>query len=250
MPQGIKWEAQGVYVTLDGKIEIRQGEGGRRLTHREDSERFTLEPFSSRGKAVAWLDEQGLLPAEAPKAEEPKAEAKPAPTGGKPRNRGAARPPSDRRVPWERLRRPNAFRKAKAAPAAGRPPHGPRSPRWPRAASARRATALAPDLGAPVRTSLGVPKWMTAPLLELPSVFPYGLFGRDLEPDEFSRRYRHRLHRLTPRVLRELQELREGYGDLVLLCFEPPGRFCHQHVLAEFLAEQLREPVEEVMPDP
>jgi hypothetical protein len=99
-----------------------------------------------------------------------------------------------------------------------------------------------------VRTSLGVPRWMTAPLVEWPAVYPYGLFNAGLEEGEFTRRYRHRLHRQTPRILVELQELREGYGDLVLLCFEPPDRLCHRRVLSAWLEEKLGELVEEVMP--
>ena len=103
MPAGIKREAKGVYVTLDGKIEIRQGEGGWRLRHREEPDRFTLEPFKNRGLAVAWLAEQGLLPTEAPKPEAPKVEQptveqptveqpeKPTrPTGRRPRQKAAA----------------------------------------------------------------------------------------------------------------------------------------------------------------
>jgi uncharacterized protein YeaO (DUF488 family) len=70
-----------------------------------------------------------------------------------------------------------------------------------------------------------------------------GLFGSNLEPDEFTRRYRHRLHQRRPRILAELQELREGYGDLVLLCHEPAGTFCHRVVLARWLSEQLGEEV-------
>jgi uncharacterized protein YeaO (DUF488 family) len=91
---------------------------------------------------------------------------------------------------------------------------------------------------------------MTAPLVDWPAVYPYGLFGKDLEPDDFTRRYRARLWRQRPRILAELRELREGYGDLVLLCHEPAGTFCHRLVLAGWLAEHLGEPVEEVMPDP
>jgi hypothetical protein len=61
---------------------------------------------------------------------------------------------------------------------------------------------------------------MTAPLVEWPAVYPWGLFGKGLDEPTFTRRYRHRLHRLTPRIMRELTELREGYGDMVLLCHE------------------------------
>jgi uncharacterized protein YeaO (DUF488 family) len=86
---------------------------------------------------------------------------------------------------------------------------------------------------------------MTAPLVEWPTVYPWSLFGKDLEPEEFTHRYRHRLHRRTPRILAELQELREAYGDLVLLCHEPPGKFCHRLVLGAWLAEQLGEEVVE-----
>ena len=88
---------------------------------------------------------------------------------------------------------------------------------------------------------------MTAPLVEWPAVYPWGLFGRDLEPEDFTRLYRHRLHQRTRRVLAELQELREGYGDVCLLCFEPADRFCHRHVLRAWLQEH-GVLVEEVMP--
>jgi hypothetical protein len=110
--------------------------------------------------------------------------------------------------------------------------------------------AWTPNLGVPVRTSLGVPRWFSAPLLELPSAFPYGLFGKDLDEATFTRKYRARLWRQRPRVLRELAELREGYGDVCLLCFEGPDRFCHRRVLGAWLSEQLGEPVEEVRPTP
>jgi uncharacterized protein YeaO (DUF488 family) len=100
-----------------------------------------------------------------------------------------------------------------------------------------------------VRTSLGTPRWFQAPLLELRSVMPYGLFGKDLEPEEFTRRYRHRLHRQGPRVLADLAELREGYGDVCLLCFEGSDAFCHRHVLRVWLQEH-GIPVEEVVPTP
>lgn len=99
----------------------------------------------------------------------------------------------------------------------------------------------------PVRASLGVPRWFHAPVVDLPSVWPFGLFKAGLEPEEFTRRYRHRLHRQQHRVLREVRELREAYGDLVLLCHEPAGTFCHRVALATWLEEKLGEP-EEVMP--
>ncbi len=106
--------------------------------------------------------------------------------------------------------------------------------------------AWRPEFGVPVRTSLGAPRWMTAPLVEWPAVYPWGLFGKDLDEATFTRKYRARLHRQGPRVLRELADLREGYGDLVLLCFEDlakPGVWCHRTVLAGWISEQLGEEV-------
>jgi uncharacterized protein (DUF488 family) len=108
--------------------------------------------------------------------------------------------------------------------------------------------AWCPELGVPVRTSLGVPRWMTAPLVDWPAVYPYGLFGKDLDEATFTTKYRARLHRQGRHILAELQDLREAYGDLVLLCFEPADRFCHRRVLSTWLEEKLGEPVEEVMP--
>lgn len=102
----------------------------------------------------------------------------------------------------------------------------------------------------PVRTSLGMPRWMTASLVDWPAVYPYGLFGKDLDEATFTRRYRARLHRQGPRILRELAELQAAYdAPLVLLCFEPADLFCHRHVLRAWLQEH-GVPVEEVMPDP
>jgi hypothetical protein len=102
-----------------------------------------------------------------------------------------------------------------------------------------------PQLGVPVRTTVGQPR-VSFPLVEWPRVYPRGLFNADLDESEFRRRYRHRLHRQTGRILQELRELREGYGDLVLLCFEPPGVFCHRRILAGWLGERLGEEVPEV----
>ena len=102
--------------------------------------------------------------------------------------------------------------------------------------------------GRPVRTSLGAPRWAGPPVLfPWPAVYPYGAVRGGLARDDFTRRYRHRLHRHTARIL-ELQELREGYGDLVLYCFEAPGVFCHRQVPAGWLAEHLGEPVEQATP--
>jgi hypothetical protein len=102
-----------------------------------------------------------------------------------------------------------------------------------------------------VRTSLGAPRWRSAPLVDWPATYPFGLFGKGLDEATFCRKYRARLHRQRRRILAELQELRKGYGDLVLLCHEDltkPGAWCHRTILARWITDQLGESVEEVMP--
>ncbi len=52
-----------------------------------------------------------------------------------------------------------------------------------------------------------------------------------------------------------MEEIKEkastlGLQDIVLLCYEKPGRFCHRHILAEWIKEKAGEEVEEyVNPD-
>lgn len=73
--------------------------------------------------------------------------------------------------------------------------------------------------------------------------YPVGLLDIT-DPAEFWRRYRHMLHRKTPRVLAELQELPEAYAPLglVLLCYEDlskPGAWCHRTMLGEWISQKL-----------
>jgi hypothetical protein len=103
------------------------------------------------------------------------------------------------------------------------------------------------EMGVPIRTSVGAPRSFPAPLVEWPTVYPWGTYNLDLDEATFRRKYRHQLHRTTPKVLAELQELREGYdAPLVLLCFEPAGMFCHRMLLAEWLREHLGQEIPEL----
>ena len=99
-----------------------------------------------------------------------------------------------------------------------------------------------PDLGIPVRTSVGPPRSFPDVLVEWPTVYPpWPLVRGKLDQATYRRRYRHQLHRLTPKVLAELQELREGYcAPLVLLCHCDLARgFCHRRMLAEWISQKL-----------
>jgi Protein of unknown function, DUF488 len=105
------------------------------------------------------------------------------------------------------------------------------------------------EMGVPVRTSVGAPRAFPAPLVEWPVTYPVGLL-EVTDPGEFRRRYRHRLHSKTPRILAELQELREGYDQpIVLLCFEDlskPGAWCHRALLGEWISQKTGEEVPEL----
>jgi hypothetical protein len=65
------------------------------------------------------------------------------------------------------------------------------------------------------------------------------------DPQEFIRLYRAQvLDRLEARqVVREL-----GGDDFLMLCWEPPGEFCHRRVVAAWLQKELGRVVEEFNP--
>ena len=105
-----------------------------------------------------------------------------------------------------------------------------------------------PAAGVPVRTSAGAPRIPPAPLIEWETVYPpWALVRGRLDHDTYRRRYRHQLHRLTPKVLAELQELREGYdAPLVLLCHcDLAEGFCHRRFLAEWITQHTGEAIPE-----
>jgi len=66
-----------------------------------------------------------------------------------------------------------------------------------------------------------------------------------MEPEKFIPLYRAQvLDRLDP-----MQVIREMGGDnFIMLCFEPPGEFCHRRVVAAWLRKHIGVLVEEFMP--
>ena len=107
-----------------------------------------------------------------------------------------------------------------------------------------------PDLGVPVRTSVGPPRSFPDVLVEWETVYPaWALVRGNLDQPTYRRHYRHQLHRLTPKILAELQELQEGYcAPLILLCFEDlskPDVWCHRTMLAEWINQKTGEDVPE-----
>jgi uncharacterized protein YeaO (DUF488 family) len=60
-----------------------------------------------------------------------------------------------------------------------------------------------------------------------------------LDEETFRRRYRHQLHKATLKLLRELEDLMAGYGDVVLLCFEDVSKtWCHRSMLSRWITER------------
>lgn len=101
--------------------------------------------------------------------------------------------------------------------------------------------AWRPWMGVPCQTSIGAPKWWTGPTLQdVRSAAPWGLFDV-ADPAEFTKRYRHRLHRYAPRIVGQLEELRACYPaeTLVLMCFERSRTDCHRGDLALWLEQRL-----------
>lgn len=72
---------------------------------------------------------------------------------------------------------------------------------------------------------------------------------------EYTVKYKRMLDSQEFAIRIMLEEIKEkastlGLQDIVLLCYEKPGRFCHRHILAEWIKEKAGEEVEEyVNPD-
>jgi hypothetical protein len=101
-----------------------------------------------------------------------------------------------------------------------------------------------PDLGVPVRTSVGPPRSFPDVLVDWSRVWPpWSLVRAGLPEADYRRRYRHQLHRQTPAVLRELRDMQEGYDQpLCLLChcdLSRPDGWCRRTMLGEWISEKL-----------
>jgi len=102
---------------------------------------------------------------------------------------------------------------------------------------------IAGRLSQAVAISRGIPRgWQGRRYLPLAP--PYNLV-KMVDPERFLRLYRTQiLDRLDARkVLRDL-----GGDDFLMLCWEPPGEFCHRRVVAAWLQKELGLVVEEFNP--
>lgn len=110
-----------------------------------------------------------------------------------------------------------------------------------------------PSMGAPVRISLGVPRYKAAPIPDayITELTPRPSYFR-AEHDEFTRAFLAQLDRFGVDYLEDkfqsLYEMTSGH-TLVMLCFEKQavnGDVCHRRLFAEWWTEHTGEVVPEL----
>jgi Protein of unknown function, DUF488 len=108
--------------------------------------------------------------------------------------------------------------------------------------------AYRPEMGQPVRISLGVPRFKLSwelppnPLWELT---PRGRYFH-AEPAEFAREYRAQLDRYGTARLHEIFTALATGDRLLLLCFERSGADCHRRLFSQWWLEHTGEIIPEV----
>lgn len=101
-----------------------------------------------------------------------------------------------------------------------------------------------------VRVSRSAPAWLPFDVVEFPELYPswnlvYGIKQGTITWEDYERVYKEKLQAMErEEVLGELQRISEQQGgkDVVLLCYEAPGKNCHRHLIAQWLGnvEELR----------
>lgn len=106
-----------------------------------------------------------------------------------------------------------------------------------------------PSMGIPIRSTVGTPKWFPHT--------PYGVWENitprrwmlNMPYDEFRRKYRHHLHKMTfERLVDDALALQAELADswefpeqLVILCYDSlwkPDMWCHRTMFAEWMSEK------------
>lgn len=95
-----------------------------------------------------------------------------------------------------------------------------------------------------VAISLSIPKWLTVQLPNCRELNPKPyMLHMDKEP--YTAAYNRILDSLSPQdIVAFLERVSDG-KDVVLLCFEKPGDFCHRQLVAEWLNKNLQLDVRE-----
>jgi hypothetical protein len=114
-----------------------------------------------------------------------------------------------------------------------------------------------PEMGVPVRTSNGFPRFVRYPLTaSMPSVMPEPHTIKWTDRERFWTAYSRKLSSIGVDDLRiGFRTIAEHFGDnrLVLMCYEDltvPGKWCHRSLFAEWWTAMTGEPVIELGPKP
>lgn len=96
-----------------------------------------------------------------------------------------------------------------------------------------------------IRISNSKPKGFVWDIYKLPEVYPEwkcvaALKSGDMSEAEFEQTYREKLSKLNKEaVWNQIRDIAGVYQDdqrdVILLCWEKTGSFCHRHILAEWL---------------
>ena len=117
-----------------------------------------------------------------------------------------------------------------------------------------------PHMGAPVRTSLGFPKWFPHPVvLSWDNIMPSGYMLNLGSEQEYQQHYFRKLDQIGLETLRgDIDALLEGHAftfqgelppRLVLLCYEKlskRGNWCHRNMFAEWWEARTGQHVQEL----
>lgn len=69
-----------------------------------------------------------------------------------------------------------------------------------------------------------------------PCKYLHGLmYNNKISTEQYSSLFLHQLSQLNPHiVMKELLEFGKREKDVILLCYEKPGEFCHRHLVANW----------------
>lgn len=83
---------------------------------------------------------------------------------------------------------------------------------------------------------------------DIPELYPekdllWGFKNMDIEEMEYTSKYLDQLDRIGIKDI--LLKIHSFGNDVVLLCWEAPGKFCHRHILADYINRNSKLNVEE-----
>ena len=85
-----------------------------------------------------------------------------------------------------------------------------------------------------VAISLTVPRWLNSPLPNCRELNPKP-YMLHMEQEQYTVAYNRILDSLSPRQIVEFLEGVSNGKDVVLLCYEKPGDFCHRQLVAAWM---------------